>query len=135
MNSSLTASQKRLHQAIRDMGCILPGAHEFGANGWQMHHIYGSKAKHNKVNIGEYAVLLLPWELHDVHSNHELNVTHHKNAFEEHYGMQKELCVWQYDKLFVNYVFATIGRGAPPKFSTDDMPSEEVLMAIMDYHK
>lgn len=57
----------------------------------QRHHVLGRKAKHNKVAIGEWFVLPLPFIYHDVSSNHPHNVTHHKNLFTERFGLQSEL--------------------------------------------
>jgi len=60
------------------------------------HHITGRKAK-RKINyvsvvVGEWYVIPVPFEMHDVHqTKHKLNVTHCKNAFEAVIGTQKEL--------------------------------------------
>ena len=58
---------------------------------WQLHHVKGRSFRHNKVAIGHWFVLPVPFELHDVSSNHPLNVTHHKKAFTDEFGMQSEL--------------------------------------------
>jgi len=58
---------------------------------FQLHHVLGRSAKHNKVAIGHWFILPVPIELHDVSSNNELNVTHHKHAFTDRYGKQAEL--------------------------------------------
>ena len=58
---------------------------------FQIHHCLGRKAKHNKVAIGHWFVLPLPIALHDVSSNHALNITHHKHAFTERFELQSEL--------------------------------------------
>lgn len=58
-----------------------------------IHHPKGRKAKHNKVLIGCWWVLPVPIHLHDVHSNHPLNVTHHRKAFEARYGSESELFI------------------------------------------
>ena len=92
-NHPPTTKQKRVQQAIRDNGCIIPG---FGAMGYQLHHIWGSSAKHNKIWIGQDAVLLLPWELHDVNSDHYLHVAKHPKEFANAYGEPKYLCILQY---------------------------------------
>ncbi len=57
----------------------------------QIHHVLGRSAKHNKVAIGHWFILPVPFELHDVLGNHPLNVTHHKHAFTDEYGKQREL--------------------------------------------
>ena len=52
---------------------------------FHIHHIFGAQAKrkinYRSVKIGEYAILPIPIELHDVSSNHELNITYRKNDF------------------------------------------------------
>lgn len=57
----------------------------------QRHHVLGRSAKHNKVAIGHWFILPVPFELHDVSSNHKLNVTHCKKAFVNEFGSQKKL--------------------------------------------
>lgn len=57
----------------------------------QRHHVLGKSAKHNKVHIGYNFVLPIPIELHDVNSNHELNVTHHKKCFIKEFGKQCDI--------------------------------------------
>lgn len=62
---------------------------------YHIHHIEGRKAK-RKVNlisekVGEFYILPVPIDLHDVHSNNPLNVTHAKKKFESVIGEQKEL--------------------------------------------
>ena len=58
---------------------------------FQRHHVLGRSATHNNVAIGHWFIIPVPFELHDVSSNHPLNVTHHKRAFTEKYGMQRDL--------------------------------------------
>lgn len=58
---------------------------------FQIHHVKGRSYKQNKVTIGHWFVIPVPVELHDVNSNHELNVTHHKHAFTGAFGLQREL--------------------------------------------
>lgn len=67
------------------------------------HHCIGRKAK-RKVNfistpVGHWYVLPVPFELHDVHSNSKLNVTHCKKAFEATIGTQKALFVDMVDSM------------------------------------
>ena len=57
----------------------------------QRHHVLGRSTKHNKVEIGHWFILPLPFELHDVSSNHPENVTHRKKAFVKHFGNQRDL--------------------------------------------
>jgi hypothetical protein len=57
----------------------------------QRHHVLGRSAKHNKVDIGHWFILPVPFELHDVSSNHPENVTHRKKAFVRAFGNQRDL--------------------------------------------
>lgn len=59
--------------------------------GFQIHHVLGRSAKHNKVHIGYWFILPVPYGLHDVSSNHKLNVTHHKHAFTDRFGFQRDI--------------------------------------------
>ena len=90
---------------------------------FQIHHVLGRSAKHNKVAIGHWFIIPVPVELHDVSSNHELNVTHHKKAFVKEFGQQCGIfqilysCMVQWNK-YSNNNFT--------------IPSMEVYEAIMD---
>ena len=55
------------------------------------HHVAGRTYKHNKIHIGHYFILPVPFALHDVHSNNQLNVTHWRNRFTAEFGMQRDL--------------------------------------------
>lgn len=55
---------------------------------FQLHHVLGRSAKHNKVAIGHWFIIPVPVELHDVHSNHPDNVTHFKKNFVKRFGEQ-----------------------------------------------
>lgn len=57
----------------------------------QRHHVLGRSAKNNKVAIGHEFILPVPFELHDVSSNHPENVTHCKKAFVRRFGTQRSL--------------------------------------------
>lgn len=87
----------------------------------QRHHVMGRKAKHNKVAIGEWFVLPIPFVYHDVNSNHQLNVTHHKHAFTDKFGLQSEL--------FKEMIESMVDHGATLPFGDD------VINAIMDTRK
>ena len=90
------AAQKQWMKDISDAcqyGVIgaLYGEEYDDCTNWQLHHVKGRSFKHNKVSIGHWLILPVPFDLHDVSSNHPLNVTHHKNAFTNEFGMQTEL--------------------------------------------
>ena len=58
---------------------------------YQLHHVKGRSAKHNKIEIGHWYIIPVPVELHDVHSNNPFNVTHHKKLFNERYGPEGDI--------------------------------------------
>ncbi len=58
---------------------------------FQLHHVMGRSAKKNKVAIGHWFIIPVPFELHDISSNHHFNVTHCKRNFTNQYGMQSDL--------------------------------------------
>lgn len=58
---------------------------------YQRHHVVGKSGKNNKVHIGYWFILPVPFELHDVSSNSKYNVTHHKHSFTKKFGMQRDL--------------------------------------------
>jgi len=68
------------------LGYLYPGYEQYF--GYHVHHPCGRSAKHNKVEIGHWFILPVPVELHDVSSNHPLNVTHYKHRFTETFGAQ-----------------------------------------------
>ena len=84
----------------------------------QRHHVLGRKAKHNKIAIGEWFILPLPFVYHDVSSNHPHSVTHHKNLFTERFGLQSEL--------FKEMIESMVESGAALPFGLD------VINAIED---
>ncbi len=57
----------------------------------QRHHVLGRSAKHHKVCIGHWFILPVPFELHDVSSDHPENVTHSKRVFIKKFGNQRDL--------------------------------------------
>ncbi len=69
---------------------LVYGINYFNAN-IQRHHVLGRSAKHNKVDIGHWFILPIPFELHDVSSNHPENVTHRKKDFVKRFGNQRDL--------------------------------------------
>lgn len=87
------AAQKRWMKSIADfienesLG-ILYGPEFEGRKDFQLHHVLGRSAKHNKVAIGYWFIIPVPIELHDVHSNHPDNVTHFKKNFVKRFGQQ-----------------------------------------------
>jgi len=64
---------------------------EWSGSQFQLHHVLGRSAKQDKVEIGHWFILPVPIALHDVSSNHLLNVTHHKKSFVRKFGKQSEI--------------------------------------------
>ncbi len=83
----------------------------------QRHHVLGRSAKHNKVAIGHWFIIPVPFELHDVMSNHPDNVTHRKKSFVKRFGTQRDL--------FLKMVESMRDDGY-------ELPPTEVLKAIED---
>lgn len=84
----------------------------------QCHHVAGRTYKNNKVHIGHYFILPVPFDLHDVSSNHPLNVTHWRNRFKAEFGMQRDL----WNKMIVT-------MATESEFNL--VPSNDVYTAIM----
>jgi hypothetical protein len=115
------AAQKKwmndISEWYREVGFDHPGL----CNSWynfHLHHVGGRKLKQNKVPIGHWFILPIPIRLHDINSDHHLNITHHKNDFTEHFGLQSEL--------FMIMIESMIEYGAELPFGTD------VINAIED---
>jgi len=84
---------------------------------FQLHHVVGRSAKHNKVHIGHAFIIPVPFELHDVSSNHPCNVTHFKKKFVKKYFRQ-------------SYLFVTmLNEMADEDY---ELPDTDVISAIMD---
>ena len=73
---------------------------DYMGEGFQLHHVLGRSAKHNKIAIGHEFILPIPFDLHDVNSNHELNVTHHKHSFTNAFGTQRSLFMRMYNSMY-----------------------------------
>jgi hypothetical protein len=103
---------------INEVGLGLFYGEEYrGRIDFQLHHVLGRSAKHNKVDIGHWFILPVPFELHDVDSNHKLNVTHNKKAFIAIFGKQSFIFAAMFD-LMSEHGYS--------------VPSDEVYNAIMD---
>ena len=84
---------------------------------FQLHHVLGRSYKQNKVAIGHWFIIPVPFDLHDVSSDCEYNVTHNKHKFTDRFGKQSEL--------FSEMI-------SDMEMDGYDTPSQEVLNAIMD---
>ncbi len=98
------------------LGCLYGPEFE-GRTDFQLHHVLGRSAKHNKIAIGHEFIIPVPFELHDVNSNHPENVTHRKKAFIKRFGSQTS-------------IFQVLYSGVAQWGY--DVPSMEIYNAIMD---
>lgn len=85
------------------------------------HHVTGRKSKHNKIAIGHWFVIPVPFIYHDVSSNDIYNVTHHRHNFTGKFGLQSEL--------FKEMIESMVSFGYELPFGQD------VIDAIMDTRK
>ena len=83
----------------------------------QRHHVLGRSAKHNKVDIGHWFILPVPYELHEPNETHKFHVGHCKRAFTDVFGMQR--------MLFDSMYYSMINQGYT-------VPPNEIHLAIMD---
>ena len=96
---------------------VLYGAEYLARTDFQLHHVLGRSAKHNKVAIGHWFIIPVPFELHDINEKNDLNVTYFKHNFTNKFGLQSEIfsrMIGYMDKL---------------PFET---PGQEIYDAIMD---
>ena len=91
--------------------------HEYeGRTDIQRHHVLGRAAKNNKVAIGNWFIIPVPFELHDPNMKHKYHVGHCKKAFVKKFGTQRELfCVLYHNMKSWGY----------------NVPSNEVYNSIM----
>lgn len=57
----------------------------------QRHHVLGRSAKQNKVPIGHWFILPVPFDLHDPNVDHAFHVGKYKHEFVERFGTQRSL--------------------------------------------
>lgn len=57
----------------------------------QRHHVLGRSAKHNKVEIGHWFILPVPFVMHDPNVDHEFHVGKCKRAFTDRFGTQSSI--------------------------------------------
>ncbi len=119
-NKPANAAQKKWMSDIADWAGYhidkLYGVQYLGKK-FQLHHVLGRSAKQNKISVGHEFILPVPFELHDISSNHHFNVTHCKHNFTNQYGMQRDL----FNKLYQSM-----------KNQSYKVPSQEIYNAIMD---
>lgn len=101
---------RRSHWLNTMFGGIVSDPYQF-----HLDHLIGAQAK-RKVNgvtvkVGEWAVLPLPIELHDISSNHAMNRTLKPKAFRDAFGHEKDL--------WANFTSLMVGAGIELPFDQD----------------
>ena len=86
-NADEMAWLARVAQYAEQHGSIPEGA----PGAFEIHHCVGRAAKQNKIHIGNYFILPISFEMHNVMSNNPLNVTHFRKRFTEEFGTQRDL--------------------------------------------
>jgi len=74
--------------AEQNLGVLYSG---YCGGSFELHHVVGRSGKQNKVAIGHEFILPVPFELHNVMSDHTDNVTHFKKNFVKRFGTQRSL--------------------------------------------
>lgn len=87
----------------------------------ERHHVVGRKGKHNKIPIGHWFILPLPFRFHNIQSGDIHNVTNFKHNFTGRFGLQSEL--------FKEMIDSMVYFGYKLPFGRD------VIDAIMDTRK
>lgn len=77
--------------ADSDLYCLYGDEYSSDYEPIELHHVTGRSSKQNKVAIGHEFILPVPFELHNVMSNHKDNVTNFKKNFVKRFGTQREL--------------------------------------------
>ena len=86
----------------------------------ELHHVTGRASKHNKVPIGHWFVIPVPFDLHNVMSDNINNVTKIRKNFVKEFGSQCSI----FDRMVAG--MKASGYATPP---------DEVFEAIMDTKK
>jgi len=86
--------------------------------GFDRHHVAGRKFKHDKVHIGERFVIPVQTELHQVNSDHPLNVTNFRHNFTEEFGSQR-------------YMWADMVESMRQNFPSFTLPTDEEIACVM----
>ena len=102
MDISKTPSQwqiKAWQSRVAAHGCVATGE----PFAFHLHHVVGRSRRvrvgMEMVHVGEWFIIPLAVELHDVGSNHPDNVTHFPKRFREKYGLQADLFVEMCEEL------------------------------------
>ena len=83
--------------------------HEYeGRTNIQRHHVVGRTARHNKIHIGHWFIIPVPYELHEPNLKHQFHVGHSKKEFIKKFGNQRDI----YEQLVTSMENA--GYDVPP---------------------
>lgn len=63
---------------------------DYSSTLFQIHHVCGRAYRQNKIHIGNWLILPIQPEFHDVSSNNPLNVTHYRKRYTAEFGMQRD---------------------------------------------
>lgn len=117
-NAAQKQWMKDISEFVDEYGLGAIYGDEFNDSAHELHHVLGRSAKHNKVAIGHWFIIPIPFELHNVMSDHPDNVTHFKHNFTGRFGMQRD-------------IFDNIRNGIQV-LQGKSVPNEDVYNAIMD---
>ena len=98
--SNKKAAEKRWHETVAEWSKESLWLNQFNTTCrlpyvFELDHIIGAQAK-RKVNlvstkVGEWAVIAIPYEIHNVKSGHPLNRTLKPSEFRKRFGHEKQL--------------------------------------------
>ena len=118
-----TRAQQSWQDWLRAQGCC-----NCEASNTAIHHCVGSTAKHNKVHIGQWWTIPLCYECHQgpegMHNS--LDAFRHAWPYQARKEIEKSLFLYSVEKYITQH---------PPSLGHSPLMSEEVIDAIMDYHK
>ena len=99
-----SAEQKKWMDSITDyinengLGVLYGTEYEYDIR-MQRHHVTGRSSKQDKVEIGHWFILPVPFELHDPSMKHKHHVGHCKKAFVKRFGTQRSLFKRMYQSM------------------------------------
>ena len=112
------AEQKRWLERVAQYAQDHGGFPHQSGEAVELHHVVGRKGKHNKVEIGEWFVIPVEFQYHNVSSNNPFNVTHWRKRYMLEFGNQRDQ--------FAAMCAVITNEGYPLPFGKD------VYNAIMD---
>lgn len=93
-----TSAEKKWHEQVSKFAIEsswldrMFGSHCLHSSCFELDHIIGAQAKRKPFGkVGEWAVISLPYELHNIQAGGDLNRTLNPAAFRKEFGHEKEL--------------------------------------------